>query len=510
MTVKTGSQLEPLNQIYYGQIASLTEVRNDLTVSTIAQIISNHILATNIRSEDNTWQALRWNKFIQTKAYDIIGELILNGMVWGESIAEVVFGVSKDLKYVVHDLKPLNMSFVQKTRQKENKESTDITGYMVRYGKQILDTSRLCNMVMYTQGGEPYPFGLKIAPEVHRLNELNEIWYFTTGQSSLGNYYARSIDSTSPMDVEAAMSYLKEMASAMRVANVLDNTEIVKVDNEDKTALATSFEAVIHQQESRILRAYLMPWMLQLDSGTGTYGAMQAWLDAYSKFVQAISNTVMALFEELASREAKANGLSESCHFINDALTLGGSDGNMLAGMLQSPLVATKLVDSGLITGDEIRNALGFEPQLESMTTEDKTVFSTTEIMAMVDKGIIDIAEARQQLGLPPINQLSSGVQTSSIDNWLSTVKKEAVRKEVDRAVARKQEGKGTQFSFTQIDRMIASTSLDKQTASGMILSLETQIKDLIRDIADGKRDRTAFDGIWQAFELEVKNAIHA
>lgn len=465
MTVKTGSQLEPLNQIYYGQIASLTEVRNDLTVSTIAQIISSHILATNIRSEDNTWQALRWNKFIQTKAYDIIGELILNGMVWGESIAEVVFGVSKDLKYVVHDIKPLNMSFVQKTRQKENKESTDITGYMVRYGKQILDTSRLCNMVMYTQGGEPYPFGLKIAPEVHRLNELNEIWYFTTGQSSLGNYYARSIDSTQPMDTNASLSYLKEMASAMRVANVLDNTEIVKVDNEDKTALATSFEAVIHQQESRILRAYLMPWMLQLDSGTGTYGAMQAWLDAYSKFVQAISKTVMALFEELASREAKANGLSESCHFVNDTLNLG----------------------------------------------QDDSMLGISDMATLLDKGVLTVDEARQQLGLTPLPKTEPvTTQSNSIDNWLSTVKKEAVRKEVDRAVARKQEGKGTQFSFTQIDRMIASTSLDKQTASGMILTLETQIKDLIRDIADGKRDRTAFDGIWQAFELEVKNAIHA
>lgn len=514
MPVETGSQLEP-KRYYLGDIASLREVRDDVTMSSIAQIISNHILSANIRPAQESWQTARWTQFLAKKSYDIIGELLLNGLVYGEAIADRIFSVDRSLYYVITDLVPLDMGLVKKRRQNEPKPDTDITAYWVQYGSKTLDTSRLAVLTLYTQGGAPYPLGLKIAGNVKRKNEMGEIQHFATGSSILGNYYAVSTGNGA-YNADQTQAYLDTMGTAMQSKGQLDGCEIKQVPTAgNKMEVAQASKLVIDTNKNDIYTLYNMQWMETTQTNTGTYGAMQAWLDAYGKFVNAIADAVCGFFDQVALMEAKANGLP-TITFTCDPIVLGKTEADP-AGAIRtatgSPLVFKGITDSGLVTGEEIRNAYGLPPLPPPEKVD--TGFSTTDIFSMVDKGIMTIDEARANLGLavntpPPTTTVDPNTATreNAVATWLAKTKKDAVKREVEKAVSRKAQGLGTQFKFTQIDRLVSMTSLDKETAISLATNLETQVKSLINDIATGSKTLNDFDPVWSTFEMEVKNAI--
>lgn len=513
MPVETGSQLEP-KRYYLGDIASLREVRDDVTMSSIAQIISNHILSANIRPAQESWQTARWTQFLAKKAYDIIGELLLNGLVYGEAIADRIFSVDRSLHYVITDLVPLDMGLVKKRRQNEPKPDTDITAYWVQYGSKTLDTSRLVVLTLYTQGGAPYPLGLKIAGNVKRKNEMGEIQHFATGSSILGNYYAVSTGNGA-YNADQTQAYLDTMGTAMQSKGQLDGCEIKQVPTAgNKMEVAQASKLVIDTNKNDIYTLYNMQWMETTQTNTGTYGAMQAWLDAYGKFVNAIADAVCGFFDQVALMEAKANGLP-TITFTCDPIELGKivtDSKQALINMMASPLVGADVMKNN-ITPDEKRGALGLEPLPAAIKPANS--FSTAEILSLAQAGIMTIDEARANLGLavntpPPTETVDPNTTTreNAVATWLAKTKKDAVRREVEKAVSRKAQGLGTQFKFTQIDRLVSMTSLDKETAISLATNLETQVKSLINDIATGSKTLNDFDPVWSTFEMEVKNAI--
>ena len=514
MQVKTGSQLEP-KTYYLGGISSLVEVRNDITVSSIAQIISNHILSCNIRPAVDSWQSARWQNFIDKKAYDVIGEMILNGLVWGESIADVVVGVDKSLRYVITDIIPLDMGLVVKRRQNEPKSDCDITAYMVRYGGAILDTSRLSNLVLYTEGGAPSPLGLKVAGAVRRMNESLEIEHFAVGSSVLGSYYGVS-DPNSASDPEALTKFFSELGNSMMVKQILNGWEIKQVPTAaNKKEITDAFGAVFARNRNLVLTQYLMQWMVNTETNTGTYGSMQAWLDAYGRFVSSMANAVCGYLDSLSIMESKWSGLPPVT-FTCDPIAIGQEKEDpkqRILTLMQSPLVSKGAFDKGVITDAESREALGLPPQ--EVIVKEANTFTTAEILQLQASGIITTDEARVKLGLQSIQPVqpvqtdtNQATRENAVNTWLSKSKKEAVRKEVQKAVDRKMAGQGTQFKFTQVDRLVQSTSLNRETADALVMNLETNVKSLISDIATGAKTILDFDALWTDFESGVRNAI--
>jgi hypothetical protein len=516
LPVKTGSQIES-RKYYLGGVADLREVRDDITIASIAQKMSNHIISSNIRPIEGFWQSNRWLQYINKNAYDVIGELLLNAIVYGQAIADVVVGVDRSLRYIVTDMIPLDMGLVQLKRQNEPKSDCDITAYLVHYGRQILDTSRLANLVFYTQGGSPSPLGLKFRGEVRRMNEACEIEHFATGSSALGDYYATD-DGTGGFDGNAVIEFFKRKGNSMGTTAVLPGTNINQVPTAgNKKDIPDAFGVIYNRNELRILKQFNMEWTQSGQSDTpGTYGAMQASLEAYSKYIDSIANAVCGFFDQVSVIENRLSGLPP-VQFIHDPVNVGKNveDARQkIVNMMVSPLVAKGQFDKGIITDAESREALGLPPIEPKQEIVDGNTFTTTEILSLTQAGIMTTDEARAKLQLPvaiqqttPANN-NTVTRTNAVNTWLSQVKKEQVKQALDKAVKRKQSGLGKQFNFTEVDRLVATTSLDKETAKALVMNFETQAKTLIDDICDNNRTINDFDALWLEFETGVKNAI--